>query len=628
MDHKRVERTLLHKKIGLFGYSREFNKYGIVSPYMQVVFIGRIIEEQMKRAERLPSLSDNTEVNRWLQKAVEKQVNREKDEPAKLEPLPHLALSTARAVAWDPYRDFAELLNAYCGPRAYQNAANKLGRLGYGVSVENLSDLTQPFVTLRLGRAVKSFDPKIGVGREAEWLTTVFYRFALKHVISDRQNKLSLDELRSAEAQSPSPLEELESKSKEAVLSALPEAMDQLPEEDRRALELYFGFHGRERTLAEVARELGTSQYLVRAQIVRSIGTLASKLGIHGELRGQEYSLVQMLFGEGMDVKTAARRLDINQREVRDLLERVNEKLNEGLRRRTKKSHRYDLLPEPKEETIMSNNALMSDEQIVIGLKELVQVPELRPRETGLEAKLRGNWVRVDRVRELVLRKNVGEELISSLEEQGVELGWLITPDPAIERADLPVDYYEWAEELERLADRSWIAAETLYIRILNEAAQHHIFLPEEAKQETIERIFRTLGGISQAIEAEVPRRFRRKGKCYFRIEMTGSGEAFGRWENDSENQDFDMKNEIQYRAGLLGELPDEFASLFADVLIQEIFEGEMTLPAFRRLDQSTRTTVWLELLPRSSELSLEARESSNKNSLNSDYSERGATTV
>jgi hypothetical protein len=142
LDHKRVERTLLHKKIGLFGYSREFAKYGIVSPYMQVVFIGRIIEEQMKRAERLPSVSDNTEVNRWLQKAVEKQVNSEKDEAAKLEPLPHLALSTARLVAWDPYRDFAELLNAYCGPRAYQNAANKLSRLGYRVSIADLSDLS------------------------------------------------------------------------------------------------------------------------------------------------------------------------------------------------------------------------------------------------------------------------------------------------------------------------------------------------------------------------------------------------------------------------------------------------------------------------------------------------------
>jgi hypothetical protein len=458
-------------------------------------------------------------------------------------------------------------------------------------------------------------------------LTTVFYRFALKYIISDRQNKLSLEELRLAQAESPSPLEELETKTKKAVLFALPEAIDQLPEGHRRALELYFGFHGRERTLAEVAQELGTSQYLVRAQIIRSIGTLASKLGIHGDLRDQEYSLAQMMFGEGMDVKAAARRLNIGQREVRDLLETITEKLNEGLRGRTKKPWKYELPPEPKEETIMSNNALMTDEQIVIGLKELRRAPELRPSEIGLQARLREKWVRVDRVREVVLRKRVGEELISSLEQQGVDLGWLITPDPAIERADLPEDYYEWAEELQCMADRSWIVAETLYTRILDVAAHRHIFLPEEARQETVERLYRTLGAISQAIEAEVPRNLRRKGKCYFRIEVAENGEALGNWENDSEDQNFKLKNEIQYRAAVLGELPDEFANLFAEVLIQEIFEGEISLPGFRRLDQSTQKIVWLELLPRTSEISLGATESRDKTSQNLDYSERGATT-
>src|SRR6266498_3023323 len=367
MDPRRVERTLLHKKIGLFGYSREFGKYGIGSPYMQIVFIGRIISEQMEKTQRLPLLSDEAEIKKWLQNAVEKQANRESDKAPKWEPLDHLALRTARVVAWNPYRDFAELLNAYCGPRAYQNAANKLGRHGYEVSIDDLSELTQPFLKLSLERAVRSFDPMIGLGREAEWLTTVFYRFALKHVVSDRQNKLNLEELRSAEAESPSPLEELEAAAKESALSVLPEAMDQLPEEDRRALELYFGFHGRERTLAEIARELGTSQYLVRAKIVRSLGTLASKLGIQRDLGDKEYALVQMLFGEGMDVKIAAKRLDISEREVRSILERINEKFNEGLRRRTKKPWKYEVPRELKEEIVMSSKAIMTDEQIVIG---------------------------------------------------------------------------------------------------------------------------------------------------------------------------------------------------------------------------------------------------------------------
>lgn len=625
MDPRRVERTLLHKKIGLFGYSREFARYGIVSPYVQIVFIGRIIAEQMDRALRLPSLSNNEEVEKWLKNAVEKQANRESDRAPRLEPLDHLALTTSRVVAWNPYRDFAELLNVYCGPKAYQNAANKLSRHGYDVSLDELSELAQPFLKLTLRQAVRSFDPRIGFGRETEWLTTVFYRFALKHVISDRQNRLDLEDLRSAEVESPSPVEELEAEERESALSVLPEAMDQLPEGDRRALELYFGFHGRERTLSEIADELKTSPYLVRAKIVHSLGSLASKLRIKRDFDEKEYSLVHMLFGEGMDVKAASKRLDISERESRRILQGINEKFNEGLRIRTKKPWKYGAPQEPKEENVMSSKAIMSDEQIVMGLKELRKTPELRPTEIGLEARLNMSWVGVHRVREVVLKRSVGDEVISSLEKHGIDLGWLITPDPTIERADLPDDYHEWAEELQQIAQRTWIMAETLYVRCLEEATERRIPLLEETKQETIERMYRSLGGVSQVIETELPRSLRRRGECYFRIELGGEGEVFGGWEDDQEDQRFEMKSEIQYRARLLGELPDELAEVFAEVLIQEIFEAEGSLPGFHRAHQSTRETVWLKLLPRTTESSFRASESPKADST---YSERGAATI
>lgn len=628
MDPRRVERTLLHRRIGLFGYSREFVKHGILSPYVQIVFIGRIIRDQMENAQQLPSLIDNAEIEKWLGNAVEKQVIRQSNKEPKWEPLDHLALVTARVVAWNPYRDFAELLNVYCGPKAYQNAAHKLSRHGYEVSIDALSELAQPFLTLSLGQAVRSFDPQIGLGRESEWLTTVFYRFALKHVISDRQNRQDLDELHLARVETPSPAEELEAEERESALSILPEVMGQLPEGDRRALELYFGFHGRDRTLSEVAHELGTSPYLVRAKIVHSLGSLASKLGIQRDFDDKEYCLVQMLFGEGMDVTVAAKRLRISERETRDILERVNEKFTEGLRSRTKKPWKYFTPREAKEEMVMSNTAIMSDEEIVMGLKNLSGTPELRPTRRGLQARLSKNWVRVERVREAVLRRRGSKEFISSLEEQGVDLGWLITPDPSIERADLPGDYYEWAEELQQIAERSWIVAEALYIRSLDEAAQRQVFLPEESKEETVERVYRALAGVSQAIEAELPRKLRRTGKCYFRMDRTEDKDAVGRWESDSEDQSFEMKSEIQYRAGLLGELPDEFAEILSEVLLQGIFEEGITLPSFRRVDQSASRTVWLELLPRTSDLSLHAVEVTGASERDPDYADKGATTA
>lgn len=608
MDPRRVERTLLHRKIGLFGYSREFARRGILSPYVQIFLIARIITEWMSRAQRLPSLSDEAELGDWLRNAVDSQANSEAIEAAKTAPLTRLMLSTAPFVAWNPYRDFAELLNAYCGPKAYDNVANKLNRYGYRVGIDELSELTQPFLKSSLGRAVKSFDPKVGVGRESEWLTTVFYRFALKHVISDKHNKVALEEINVVEAQalSPSPLEELEAEERELQVSALPDAMDHLPEEDRRALELYFGFHGRERTLSEIAEELGTSQYLARARIVRSLAALASKLGIQGDLDEKEYSLIQMVFGEGMEIRVAAKKLNITERETRNILERVNEKFTEGLRKRTKKPWKHDAPQRPKEEIEMST-PMLTDEQIVVGLKQLHQAPELRPSEVGLHAKLIDNWVPVDRVREVVFKKRAGEGLIPKLEEKGVDLGWLITPDPLTERADLPADYIEWGEELQAIADRSWITAEALYLRTLELAAARQIPIPEERKAEAVERFYRTLGGIAQAIEGELPRSLRRKGECYFRMEKDDRGEVLGGWDGSDNQQRFEMKSEIKHRAALLGELSEEVADLLAITMIDEIFEGEMTLPGFRRLNQSTPQTVWLKLLPRITEEALSA---------------------
>lgn len=605
VDPRRVERTLLHKKIGLFGYSRELAKRGIVSPYVQIFLIARIIAEHMRRAQQLPSLTDDDEVRGWLQNAVEEETSDEVIQEAKTGSLDKLALTTGNLVAWSPHRDFAELLNAYCGPKAYGNVAHKLNRQGYQVNIDDLSAMAQPFLRLSLERAVRSFDPKVGIGRETEWLTTVFYRFILKHVISDQQNKVSLEQISTAEIASPSPMEELESQTRESALSDLPEALDQLPEKNRTALELYFGFHGRERTVKEIANEFKTSEYFARAQIVHSLGVLASKLGIQRDWSQKEYSLLQLVFGEGMKIEVAARRLQISEREVRNTIEQINEKLHEGLRTRTKKPWKHEAPAEPEEIT-MSTERILTDEQIVAGLEQLYEAPELRPTEHGMHAWLNNHWVPLRRVQEIVLRKRASKELLPSLEQKGVDIGWLITPDPLSERADLSADYYEWGDELQTVSNRSWVTAEMLYVRTQEKAVERKISIPAEAKQEAVERVYRTLGGISQAIERELPRRARRKGECYFRIEWRETGEVRGAWE-DGDKQTFDMKSEFKYRAALLGELPEEVADLLTEVMIEEIFTGDMTLPGFRRVDQSTQQTVWFKLVPRTTEASLDA---------------------
>src|SRR5207249_4362732 len=106
-----------------------------------------------------------------------------------------------------------------------------------------------------------------------------------------------------------------------------------------------------------------------------------------------------------------------------------------------------------------------------------------------------------------------------------------------------------------------------LCVRTSDKAAQRRIPLPEEARQETVERVYRTLSGISQAIEMELPRSLRRRGKCYFRIDKAQDGKTIGGWDDDPQEQRFEMESEVQHRAMLLGELPHEFAEILAEVL-------------------------------------------------------------
>ncbi|HEU4713109.1 MAG TPA: hypothetical protein VFS76_16175 [Pyrinomonadaceae bacterium] len=144
-----------------------------------------------------------------------------------------------------------------------------------------------------------------------------------------------------------------------------------------------------------------------------------------------------------------------------------------------------------------------------------------------------------------------------------------------------------------------WITAERLYLRTLELAKARQILIPDEHKAQALERVERTLSGISQAIEAALPRNLRRKEECYFCFEKDDAGDVYGSWRHALKKQRFKMKSEIKYQATVLGELPEEVADLLAETMIDEIFESEMTLPGFSRMDQSTRQNVWLRLRPR-----------------------------
>jgi hypothetical protein len=73
-------------------------------------------------------------------------------------------------------------------------------------------------------------------------------------------------------------------------------------------------------------------------------------------------------------------------------------------------------------------------------------------------------------------------------------------------------------------------------------------------------------------------------------------------WEEDSEDHKFDPTQLVQDQALLYGELPPEMNEILSEVFIQDIFEGDITLPGFRRHRESIRSKKWLEwIVPSSS---------------------------
>jgi hypothetical protein len=167
MDARRVERTLVHKKFEIFRYSNELEKYGIIGPSEQIVAIGRFIEEGLGRATKLPRLSDREALNQWMNRAIAEVITRWRKVQYVLEPLELLALRAGIFVAWNPYIDLSELLNARCGDKAYALAASRLRTRGFDVNLPDLSVLTEQFLLFYLPRAVRSFDPRRSTGREA-----------------------------------------------------------------------------------------------------------------------------------------------------------------------------------------------------------------------------------------------------------------------------------------------------------------------------------------------------------------------------------------------------------------------------------------------------------------------------
>ena len=189
----RLARTQFHRRIGLFGYSSVLNVLGVRSPVRQICAIGAFANRVLGPLVVLPTFDSDGDLLAWVRRGLEDVMSRQQIE---VQSTADLANRTYPYIAWDPSEGFAELLNAQCGAEAMTAASKRLRRSGFNLRVNELYDLTEPFLRSYLPNAVRSFRFPRGLDREQFWLSKVLYRFALHEAINERTNQEHLSVLR------------------------------------------------------------------------------------------------------------------------------------------------------------------------------------------------------------------------------------------------------------------------------------------------------------------------------------------------------------------------------------------------------------------------------------------------
>lgn len=334
----REQRTALHHRLGIFGYCLALQSVGVTLPSEQMVLVARFVERVLGQMTEFPDLADDQAFRQWMAVMVQGALPQIRPPDWTAEPLQTLFSRAGQIIDWDPYREFAEILSVACGPTAYESALRRLARQGFPPWQLDLLGLAENFVQSRLPQALQTFDLQRGAGKEAAWLERVFYRFALRLLLSDRTHRHHLHLVEAVEAfpDSTTPETLLLRREENLHLTQLQVELDRLPSREQTAVRLYFGFSpGRERTLSEIAGELGCSEYLARTAVVRGLAMLTARLNAPGPFTPNEFELLKLLFLEGLELGPAAERLSLHLNDARKMAAEVGRKLRRVLRART-----------------------------------------------------------------------------------------------------------------------------------------------------------------------------------------------------------------------------------------------------------------------------------------------------
>jgi hypothetical protein len=573
-------RTEVYRSLGTLRGAEVLLSEGVGTATEQMYLLVRFVVEVLGRL----SDAEESHIRRpetWLSERLGESLHLWRHAPSHLHDWHTLFANSQKVLDWDPYREFANLLEMRHGENVFRRTAREVSRTPHGPSIGFVVAVAEEFRESRLPAAVRGFDPERGKGHEQAWFATVFRWFLLRRASADRSVREQLSLVGAFVSAPLQPDEILERLENHRVAQNLQEGLRTLDAKHADALRSYFGLDGRrEHALHEIAVRYGVSHHTARWLVVDALTALSVHLGVQGVFSEEEFAFAQLVFAKGIPTNIAARQLKLGESAVR---RSIRAKFHATLRKRTTLTERDPSIEDPS--VVLSRGATkglsqrtkvskMEPERIRGGLRQLTEEPKIYSEGNQKFVTLAEGAVSLTEIRSFLAEN---EELCDELVETGVPLEWVFTHDG--ERVDVFPGTTELADEIEKIASREWSVA--AFVRdecVRNSAEQKLPQLSERsATDEPVARIVETLEGLSVALLRTIDARLRqtRPPLCIWRGEST----VYGRW--DGGPPQFELPPFVLRQAMRFGEFHHDAAAVVASTVTALLASGELPLPGF-----------------------------------------------
>jgi hypothetical protein len=172
-------RTQVYRSLGTLRSAEVLRSEGVETATEQMYLLVRFVVEVLGRLSDAKWSHAPRSPEAWLSKKLSESLRSWRHAPSQLHDWHTLFANSQRVLDWDPYREFADLLEMRHSENVFRRTAREVSRTPNGPSIGFIVAVAEEFRESRLPAAVRGFDPERGKGHEEAWLATVFRWFLL-----------------------------------------------------------------------------------------------------------------------------------------------------------------------------------------------------------------------------------------------------------------------------------------------------------------------------------------------------------------------------------------------------------------------------------------------------------------